>query len=143
MVLTEPGLHLFEELVDDIVYVLSVDTQSFVDAFDDVCFGQFASCQIVPSVSYTIRRELLFLFLQLVQLFVKAGFFSVCGVPVVYALPGGTINQLGDCRKGGLRRGLVLALYCLKKPALFGVYSLANCTISCPGFLTLSVPLCG
>lgn len=50
LVLIKSGLYLFEELVNDVVNVFSIDAELFVDAFDDLCFGQFASCQNGPSI---------------------------------------------------------------------------------------------
>jgi hypothetical protein len=38
-------LNFFKEFVYDIMDIFSIDTQLFVDAFDDFRFGQFAACQ--------------------------------------------------------------------------------------------------
>ena len=50
LILIQAVLHFFEELIENVMYILAVDAKSFVDALDNFGFCQFAVRQIGPSV---------------------------------------------------------------------------------------------
>ena len=118
--------------------VLSIHSESFVNAFDDLSFCQFVARQDNPSVT-----DRCLFGRHLVEYFMKPALFSIRRPTMIYAFVRRRVDQLRNFFKRFFGNTLVVLFESVEKTAFKRMNAASSRPISRAPLIVLPVPLRG